>query len=62
MKLDFFEARFDLAIKRLRLNAPERVWREANRGVSRDDEELPGLRRRASTPSPRTDYYPVHLV
>lgn len=38
-RLDFFEARFDLAIKRLRLDAQERVWREANRGVSMDDEE-----------------------
>ena len=38
-RLDFFEARFDLAIKRLRLDAQERVWREANRGDSMDDEE-----------------------
>lgn len=38
-RLDFFEARFDLAIKRLRLDAQEPVWREANRGDSMDDEE-----------------------
>ncbi|MEL7721225.1 DNA-binding response regulator [Citromicrobium bathyomarinum] len=38
-RLDFFEARFDLAIKRLRLDAQERVWREANRSDSMDDEE-----------------------
>lgn len=38
-KLDFFEARFALAIKRLRLDAQERVWREANRGDSMDDEQ-----------------------
>ncbi|OYY90811.1 MAG: hypothetical protein B7Y45_06390 [Sphingomonas sp. 28-66-16] len=38
-RLDFFEARFDLAIKRLRLDAQERVWRETNRGDSMDDEE-----------------------
>lgn len=30
-KLDFFEVRFDLAIKRLRLDAQERAWREQNR-------------------------------
>lgn len=38
-RLDFFEARFDLAIKRLRLDAQERVWREASRGDSMDDDE-----------------------
>ncbi len=38
-RLDFFEARFDLAIKRLRLDAQERVWRETNRGDSMDAEE-----------------------
>jgi DNA-directed RNA polymerase specialized sigma24 family protein len=38
-RLDFFEARFDLAIKRLRLDAQERVWREANRSDSMDDKE-----------------------
>ena len=37
-KLDFFEVRFDLAIKRLRLDAQERVWREENRSDSIDDE------------------------
>jgi DNA-directed RNA polymerase specialized sigma24 family protein len=37
-RLDFFEARFDLAIKRLRLDAQERVWREANRSDSMDEE------------------------
>ncbi len=37
-KLDFFEVRFDLAIKRLRIDAQERVWREENRSASIDDE------------------------
>lgn len=35
-KLDFFEVRFDLAIKRLRLDAQERVWREDNRSDPMD--------------------------
>lgn len=30
-RLDFFEVRFDLAIKRLRLDAQERAWREQSR-------------------------------
>ncbi len=30
-RLDFFEVRFDLAIKRLRLDAQERAWREEGR-------------------------------
>lgn len=30
-KLDFFEIRFDLAIKRLRLDAQDRIWRDENR-------------------------------
>ena len=38
-RLDFFETRFDLAIKRLRRDAQERVRREANRSDSMDDEE-----------------------
>ena len=37
-KLDFFEVRFDLGIKRLRLDAQERVWREEDRGNSMDDD------------------------
>lgn len=36
-KLDFFEVRFDLAIKRLRLDAQERVWRDENRSEPIDD-------------------------
>lgn len=35
-KLDFFEVRFDLAIKRLRLDAQERAWREEARNDSMD--------------------------
>ena len=46
-KLDFFEARFDLAIKRLRLDAQERVWREDNRSDSLDDDF--GERRRCGS-------------
>ena len=38
-KLDFFEVRFDLGIKRMRLDAQELVWREENRGDSMDDKE-----------------------
>lgn len=37
-KLDFFEVRFDLAIKRLRVDAQERVWGEHNRTDSMDDD------------------------
>lgn len=37
-KLDFFEVRFDLAVKRLRLDAQERAWRENNRSDALDDE------------------------
>lgn len=36
-KLDFFEVRFDLAIKRLRLDAQERAWREDNRSDALDE-------------------------
>lgn len=36
-KLDFFEIRFDLAIKRLRLDAQERAWRDERRSMSLDD-------------------------
>lgn len=41
-KLDFYEVRFDLAIKRLRLDAQEKAWREESRTQSadQDDEEL----------------------
>jgi len=37
-KLDFFEVRFDLAIKRLRLDAQERAWRDEARGDPMDTE------------------------
>ena len=37
-KLDFFEVRFDLAIKRLRLDAQERAWREDNRSDALDED------------------------
>lgn len=37
-RLDFFEVRFDLAIKRLRVDAQERVWGEENRTDSMDDD------------------------
>lgn len=37
-KLDFFEVRFDLAVKRLRLDAQEQAWRESNRSNSLDDD------------------------
>lgn len=37
-KLDFFEVRFDLAVKRLRLDAQDRVWQEESRTASLDDE------------------------
>lgn len=43
-RLDFFEIRFDLAIKRLRLDAQERAWREQQRSEPLDaaDEGLQG--------------------
>lgn len=37
-KLDFFEVRFDLAVKRLRLDAQERAWREDNRSDALDQD------------------------
>ena len=37
-KLDFFEVRFDMAVKRLRLDAQEKVWREENRTSQVDGE------------------------
>lgn len=37
-KLDFFEVRFDLAIKRLRLDAQDRAWREDNRNDALDED------------------------
>ncbi|MDX3807688.1 DNA-binding response regulator [Bosea thiooxidans] len=37
-KLDFFEVRFDLAIKRLRLDAQDLAWREESRTRPLDDE------------------------
>ena len=36
--LDFFEVRFDLAVKRLRLDAQERAWREDNRSDALDQD------------------------
>ncbi|MER9316376.1 DNA-binding response regulator [Mesorhizobium sp. M0659] len=35
--MDFFEVRFDLGIKRLRLDAQEQAWRDENRSVGLDD-------------------------
>jgi hypothetical protein len=37
-KLDFFEVRFDLAIKRLRLDAQDKAWREESRTQPLEDE------------------------
>lgn len=36
-RMDFFEVRFDLAIKRLRLDAQEQVWRDEGRHVGLDE-------------------------
>ena len=36
-RLDFFEVRFDLGIKRLRLDAQEQAWRDENRSVGLDE-------------------------
>lgn len=36
-RMDFFEVRFDMAIKRLRLDAREQVWRDENRSVGLDE-------------------------
>lgn len=38
-KLDFYEIRFDMALKRLRLDAQEKAWNEANRSCSFDPDE-----------------------
>ena len=38
-KLDFFECRFDLGIKRLRLDAQERAWRDSKRSSVLEDED-----------------------
>lgn len=38
-KLDFYEVRFDMALKRLRLDAQEKAWNEENRSRSSDSEE-----------------------
>ena len=38
IRLDFFEVRFNLAIKRLRLDAQEKAWRESDRSADLDDE------------------------
>lgn len=40
--LDFFEVRFDLGIKRMRLDAQDKAWREENRKAVLDDEEIGG--------------------
>lgn len=39
-RLDFFEIRFDMALKRLRLDAQKQVWRDENRSqpISYDDD------------------------
>jgi DNA-directed RNA polymerase specialized sigma24 family protein len=36
-RMDFFEVRFDLGIKRLRLDAQEQAWRDENRSVGLDE-------------------------
>ena len=38
-KLDFFEIRFDMALKRLRLDAQKSAWREENRSRPFEDDE-----------------------
>lgn len=38
-KLDFYEVRFDMALKRLRVDAQEKAWNEANRRCSSDPDE-----------------------
>lgn len=38
-KLDFYEVRFAMALKRLRLDAQENAWNEANRSCSSDPDE-----------------------
>lgn len=40
-KLDFYEVRFNMALKRLRLDAQEKAWAEENRSCASDpDEEM----------------------
>lgn len=41
-KLDFFEIRFDAALKRLRLDAQEQAWRDENRSVALEFDEDTG--------------------
>jgi hypothetical protein len=36
-RMDFFEVRFDLGIKRLRMDAQEQAWRDENRSVGLDE-------------------------
>lgn len=36
-RMDFYEVRFDLGIKRLRLDAQEQAWRDENRSVDLDE-------------------------
>ncbi|MDB5575342.1 MAG: uncharacterized protein JWR80_518 [Bradyrhizobium sp.] len=38
-RLDFFEIRFDMALRRLRLDAQKSAWREENRAQPFEDEE-----------------------
>jgi hypothetical protein len=56
-RLDFFEIRFDMALKRLRLDAQKQVWRDDNRSqpISYDDDngELsPEMERAAGSLNP----------
>lgn len=48
-KLDFFEVRFNLGIKRLRLDAQEKAWREGKRSATLEDEESGELRAEVET-------------
>jgi hypothetical protein len=41
-RLDFFEIRFDLGLKRMRLDAQEQAWREENRTAVLDDDDISG--------------------
>lgn len=54
-KLDFFEIRFDMGLKRLRLDAQEKAWNEANRSWSSDLDEAAG----AATDHGESDFYAI---
>lgn len=41
-RLDFFEIRFDLGLKRMRLDAQDQAWRDKNRTGVLDDDEISG--------------------